>query len=108
MADIEEAQGRFAAALEKLEAAAARATSVYLVDRVIPHVPVRQWVLTLPVGLRYRMAFDAQLTSEILRAFLRTLFASLRRKARTICEIRYPRAGARTGSRICHLSRLRC
>ena len=56
----------------------------------------RGWRRSSHVGLRYRMAFDAQLTSEILRAFLRTLFASLRRKARTICEIRDPRSCART------------
>lgn len=30
-----------------------------LVDRVIPDVPVRQWVLSLPWTLRYQPAFDA-------------------------------------------------
>ena len=29
-----------------------------LVDRVIPDVPVRQWVLSLPWSLRYQLAFD--------------------------------------------------
>ena len=29
-----------------------------LVDRVIPHVPVRQRVLTVPHGLRVKLAFD--------------------------------------------------
>src|SRR5216117_3412366 len=48
-------------------------TAAHLVDRVFPDVPVRQWVLTLPVGLRYRMAFDASLTAEVHRAFIRTL-----------------------------------
>jgi hypothetical protein len=32
-------------------------------DRVIPLVPVRQWVLSLPFGLRYQLAFDATLTA---------------------------------------------
>jgi hypothetical protein len=29
-----------------------------LVDEVLPRVPVRQWVLTLPYRLRYRLAWD--------------------------------------------------
>jgi len=57
-------------------------TAAHLVDRVLPAVPVRQWVLTLPYPLRYRCAYDARLTSEVLRAFLRALFAELRRRVR--------------------------
>ena len=30
-----------------------------LVDRVLPHVPIRQWVFTVPVPVRYQLAFDA-------------------------------------------------
>jgi hypothetical protein len=59
------------------------ATAAHLVERVLPEVPVRQWVLTLPYPLRYRWAWDARLTSEVLRAFLRALFADLRRRARS-------------------------
>jgi len=57
-------------------------TAAHLVDRVLPEVPIRQWVLTLPYPLRYRCAYDARLTSEVLRAFIRSLFAELRRRAR--------------------------
>jgi hypothetical protein len=57
-------------------------TAAHLVDRVLPEAPVRQWVLSLPFRLRYRMAYDARLTSEILRVFVRRVFASLRRRAR--------------------------
>ncbi len=57
-------------------------TAAHLVDRVLPEVPVRQWVLTLPYPLRYRCAYDARLMSEVLNVFLRALFASLRRRAR--------------------------
>ena len=57
-------------------------TAAHLVDSVLPEVPVRQWVLTLPYPLRYRCAWDARLTSEVLRAFLRALFADQRRRAR--------------------------
>ena len=58
-------------------------TAAHLVDCVLPKVPVRQWVLTLPYPLRYRCAYDAALTSEVLRAFLRALFSTLRRRARS-------------------------
>jgi hypothetical protein len=37
----------------------------------------------LPYPLRYRCAYDASLTSEILRAFLRALFSALRRRAKS-------------------------
>lgn len=57
-------------------------TAADLVDRALPGVIVRQWVLTLLSPLRYRCAYDAALTSEVLRAFLRALFAELRRRAR--------------------------
>ena len=57
-------------------------TAAHLVDRVLPHVGIRQWVLTLPYPLRYRCAYDARLTSDVLRAFVRALFASLRSRAR--------------------------
>ena len=33
-------------------------TAAHLVDRVFPIVPVRQWVLSLPFALRYRMVYD--------------------------------------------------
>ena len=41
-----------------------------VVDRVIPNVPVRQWVLTVPHGLRVKLAFDPVLTSVVLRQFI--------------------------------------
>lgn len=52
-----------------------------LVDRVLPHVPVRQWVFTVPVPVRSQFAFDAALTRAVLRVFLRTVFGWLRRAA---------------------------
>lgn len=41
----------------------------HLVDRVLPDVPVRQWVLSVPHALRYRLAYDATLVGQV--AFLR-------------------------------------
>jgi len=59
-------------------------------------VPVRQWVLSLPFCLRFRLAYDARLTSKILRLFIRVLFASLRRRARRRFDLLDPRCGAVT------------
>jgi hypothetical protein len=57
-------------------------TAAYLVDRVFPDIPVRQWVLSLPYALRYRLAYDASAVSAVLRVFVRAIFESQRRRAR--------------------------
>jgi len=57
-------------------------TAAYLVDRVLPRAPVRQWVLSLPFPLRYRLAYDSELAGEVLRFFVRCVFASYRRRAK--------------------------
>jgi hypothetical protein len=69
-------------------------TAAHLVDCVLPEVPIRQWVLTLPYPLRYRCAYNARLTSQVLRAFLRALFAELRRRARNQWEMARGQCGA--------------
>jgi hypothetical protein len=57
-------------------------TAAHIVDRVLPRVPVRQWVLSLPFGLRCRLAHDRDLTADVLRVFVRAVFTSLRRRSR--------------------------
>jgi len=44
-------------------------TAARLVDRVFPRVPVRQWVLSFPHDLRYRLAYVASLVTGILIIF---------------------------------------
>jgi hypothetical protein len=44
-----------------------------LVDGVLPHVPVRQWVLSLPHRLRYLLAWDHRLRRAVLGVFIRAL-----------------------------------
>ena len=49
-------------------------TSARLVDDVFPAgVPVRQWVLSLPIQVRYRLAYDSRLLSDVLAVFLRVV-----------------------------------
>ena len=68
-------------------------TAANLVDRVFPKVPVRQWVLTVPMRLRYRLARSGSLLREVLKEFLGAVFASLRRRARAL-GVRRARCGA--------------
>ena len=56
-------------------------TAAHLVDRVFPEVPIRQWVLSLPFALRYRLADDARRVTEVLQIFVQAIFGSLRRRA---------------------------
>jgi len=46
-----------------------------LVVRVMPHVPVRQWVLTVPHGLRAKLAYDPGLTTVVLRQFIAAVWS---------------------------------
>ena len=46
-------------------------TAAYLADSVLMDVPVRQWVLTLPIVLRRAVARDSRLCSRILKTFTR-------------------------------------
>ena len=42
-------------------------SAAYLVDQVIPRVPVRQWVLSFPIPLRVLFAAHAELLTPVLR-----------------------------------------
>ncbi|MBC8423324.1 transposase, partial [bacterium] len=59
-------------------------TAAYLVDQLLPEAGYRQWVLTFPWTLRFRLAIDRKLFSAIISAFLRTLFAWQRRRGRAL------------------------
>jgi Putative transposase len=58
------------------------ALAAHLVDGVLAGLPVRQWVLTLPYRLRYRLAYDHRLCRAVLAVFVRALLAFERRRAR--------------------------
>ncbi|MFM8766626.1 MAG: transposase zinc-binding domain-containing protein, partial [Rubrivivax sp.] len=48
-------------------------TAAHLVDHVIPHVPVRQWVLSLPIPLRVLLAAQPELVTSVLQVVQRVL-----------------------------------
>ncbi len=53
-----------------------------LVDAVLPRVPVRQWVLTVPYRLRYRLAWDHELSRAVLGVYVRVLLEHYAQAAR--------------------------
>ena len=57
-------------------------TAVFRVDYLFPQVPARQYVLSLPYSLRFKMAFSADATSLVLGAFISAINSDLRRRAR--------------------------
>jgi hypothetical protein len=63
--------------------------AAHLVDRVVPHVPVRQWVITFPRRVRWHLAHDPKLAAEALTLCLRVVFGwqrlCARRRGVTFC-----------------------
>jgi hypothetical protein len=57
-------------------------TAAHLVDRIVPAVAVRQWVLSLPFELRGLAAFDAKVLAALSRFFADALATRYRACAR--------------------------
>ena len=57
--------------------------AAYRVDEALPWAPVRQWVLTLPYRLRYRLAGDHALCRAVLGVYAHVLLAFYPRTARS-------------------------
>jgi len=70
-------------------------TATHLVDRVLPCVPMRQWVLSLPRWARFLLARDPALITRTLLLALRGIFARQRLRARRL-GVRGTGAGAIT------------
>jgi len=47
----------------------------HVMDAELPHVPVRQWVLSLPFPMRYRLAYNQPLCTAVHRALASALRA---------------------------------
>jgi len=57
-------------------------TAVWLTERVLPTVQIRQWVCTLPWGLRVIAGYDRQLCALVVDSFVRELQRSYRWRAK--------------------------
>ena len=56
--------------------------AAHLVDRVIPRVPVRQFVLSLPHRFRFRLAYDHGRSIAVFGLFVRAVLGFYRRRAK--------------------------
>jgi hypothetical protein len=52
-------------------------TAAHLADHVFAEVPVRQWVLSVPAPLRYLLAWDSALLSQVIGIFTGAVFSYL-------------------------------
>ena len=48
-------------------------TAAFCVDHLFPKVPARQYVLSLPYALRFKMAYSPDATTIVLSAFIRSI-----------------------------------
>ena len=51
------------------------AQAAHILDRVLPEVPIRQWVLSVPFDLRFLLATQPQILTALLRIFVRSIFS---------------------------------
>jgi hypothetical protein len=69
-------------------------TAAHLVDHVFPEAPVLQWVLSVPLPLRYRLAYDSSLVRDVALIFVRAIFSSIRGSVGIPASNRKSRCGA--------------
>jgi len=62
--------------------------ATHLVERVIPEVPVPQWVCSLPFRLRYLCGYDRELCADVLGAFVGELRRSLAWRAKRTLSLK--------------------
>ena len=67
-------------------------TAALLVDDVLPPVPIRQWVLSVPLPLRFMFARDPAVMSAVLGIVIRTIETHL------VARAGYTRTRAQTGA----------
>ncbi len=73
--------------------------AAHWMDAVLPHVPVRQWVLSLPFALRFKAAFDADICLKIVTFFNRAVRRYVRHAAKCqgrVASVRHLHTGTLT------------
>jgi hypothetical protein len=71
-------------------------TAANLVDHVLPRVPLRQFVFTVPFELRARLAYDGKLLGAVGRIFIDSVLGFYRRTMRDIWRAGREQSGAVT------------
>lgn len=70
-------------------------TAAHLTERVLPWVPVRQWVLSLPRWARWALVRDPGRVEQALGIALKAIFVLQRKRGRSL-GVREPHCGAAT------------
>jgi hypothetical protein len=79
-------------------------TAAHYVDRVLPWVPYRQWVVTFSPPVRWHLGDDPALASRAITAVVRTLSRWQRARARRL-GVKLPRNTSRTSGAIAFIER---
>jgi len=74
-----------------------RDSAPLLVEKVIPEVPIRQWVCSLPWRLRMHLGYDRDLCADVLEAFVVEVSRALKRRAKGVLGLK-SLAAALTGA----------
>jgi hypothetical protein len=56
--------------------------AIHLSERVLPPVPIRQFVLSLPHPLRYMAAYDKDFARKLIHHFMTSIFQWQRKEAK--------------------------
>jgi len=56
-------------------------TAAHLIDNVLPRVPMRQWVLSVPKRVRWHMRHKPEVVSGLLKVFLRAVETTIRQRS---------------------------
>jgi hypothetical protein len=67
-------------------------SAALLVDDILPHQPMRQWVLSVPFPLRFLFASQPKVMGQVLSIVYRAIATHLTRKAS------YTKSTAQTGA----------
>ena len=78
-------------------------SAAHLEQSVLPAVPIRHWICSLPWGLRALLGYDRRLCAEVASAFVGELGRSLRRRAKAALALGTV-ADAHTGAVACPCS----
>jgi len=62
-------------------------TAVQLEQRVLPAVPIRHWIGSLPWGLPALLGYDRRLCAQVVGAFAQELMRSLRQRAKRLLGV---------------------
>jgi len=56
-------------------------TAAHMVDHVLPRVPFRQWVLSMPKRVRWHLRHKPEVVSGLLKVFLRAVETTIRQRS---------------------------